>query len=118
MITREELIQKWLEALRSGKYRQGKGYLKSQDEQGVMFDAIGVLCDVAGVILIPVEGQSFYKDVDGFVSIMPVHVHRILQLSDRQEWSIMWQNDNGWDFHEIADWIELILKGDNYDNNG
>lgn len=37
----------WLEALRSGKYKQGKGRLLS--ETGKEHCCIGVLCEVAGI---------------------------------------------------------------------
>lgn len=37
-----ELIMKWIEALRSGLYKQGKGQLRDGDD----FCCLGVLCDV------------------------------------------------------------------------
>jgi hypothetical protein len=40
-----ELKQKWIAALRSGKYPQGTGYLQTADG----FCCLGVLCDVAGL---------------------------------------------------------------------
>ena len=40
-----ELLNKWLEALRSGKYQQGRGTLRDADNK---FCCLGVLLDVAG----------------------------------------------------------------------
>lgn len=37
--------KRWLEALRSGKYQQGKGVLLDKDHN---FCCLGVLCDIAG----------------------------------------------------------------------
>jgi hypothetical protein len=42
---REELKAKWLEALRSGNYPQGKKRLRSEDG----WCCLGVLCNVAGI---------------------------------------------------------------------
>ena len=39
-----EVKTKWLEALRSGKYKQGTGKLRSTDDT---FCCLGVLCDIA-----------------------------------------------------------------------
>lgn len=39
----EEIKKKWVEALRSGKYKQGEGYLRSADDK---FCCLGVLCDI------------------------------------------------------------------------
>lgn len=41
----EELKQKWIEALRSGKYKQGHGQLRDLDNR---YCCLGVLCDVQG----------------------------------------------------------------------
>jgi hypothetical protein len=38
-----EIKKKWIEALRSGEYKQGKGYLN----QGDNYCCLGVLCDIA-----------------------------------------------------------------------
>lgn len=38
----QEIKQKWVEALESGKYKQGKGRLKSDDA----YCCLGVLCDL------------------------------------------------------------------------
>lgn len=42
--TRKEVIQRWIKALRSGKYKQGKYKLRSHENT---FCCLGVLCDLA-----------------------------------------------------------------------
>ncbi len=37
-----EIKAKWIEALESGRYKKGKGYLRKEDE----FCCLGVLCDI------------------------------------------------------------------------
>lgn len=42
-----EIKQRWIEALRSGEYRQGKGQLvEPGGEKGDKFCCLGVLCDI------------------------------------------------------------------------
>ena len=38
-----ELKAKWVEALRSGRYKQGRGFLRNANDE---FCCLGVLCDV------------------------------------------------------------------------
>ena len=40
---KKEVMKKWVSALRSGKYRQGKGQLRDPDDH---FCCLGVLCDL------------------------------------------------------------------------
>lgn len=43
-----DVKEKWLAALRSGKYRQGTGYLKYQVNDGtIRHCCLGVLCEIA-----------------------------------------------------------------------
>jgi hypothetical protein len=42
----KENIRKWVEALRSGKYKQGRGILRSVNDE---FCCLGVACDVSQV---------------------------------------------------------------------
>jgi hypothetical protein len=39
--------KKWIKALRSGKYKQGKGYLHIKGEKQDSFCCLGVACDLA-----------------------------------------------------------------------
>lgn len=44
---KEEIKQKWVDALRSGQYEKGKWYLTRRNEGKETFCVLGVLCDLA-----------------------------------------------------------------------
>lgn len=103
-----ELKQKWLDALRSGKYKQGKGLLRDRND---CFCCLGVLCDVAGMRWIPgatedyaPAGQSIY---------MPTPKQREeLGLSFEVAAHFSKRNDNGNTFRDIAHEIETLIPED------
>lgn len=54
--------QKWIDALRSGEYKQGKGRLRNSENE---FCCLGVLCDLAakeGVVKEVAGFDEFYYD--------------------------------------------------------
>lgn len=100
--------QKWLKALRSGKYKQTQGYLKNEGG----YCCLGVLCDLAAKEGIGTwDGDYFssgYITVDG---LLPARVMKWAGLS--RNYGITYKkstldslNDNGSSFKEIADIIE------------
>lgn len=101
---RAELKKEWLEALRSGKYKQGESRLRTK-EGG--YCCLGVLCDVAGL------KWEYSEDWDGWVAregdarnpylLGGFDLESELPPEPRQLWSM---NDSGVSFDEIADWIE------------
>lgn len=105
-----EIKAKWIEALRSGTYRQGRGKLRSIDDE---FCCLGVLCDL-------VAPKSWALDDDAYA----MHGERgalrqsITELTGglggAQESILIEMNDGGRDqprrsFSEIADYIEEYL---------
>lgn len=89
-----ELKAKWLEALRSGRYKQGQGRLRDESNQ---FCCLGVLCDVG------VPGQwdySFFCGLD--FGISRGYSDMIIMMNDTYRLS----------FKEMADWIEENIKED------
>lgn len=59
----EELKKQWTEALRSDKFKQGRGFLKKEDDDGVICHCcLGVLAEVAGEEF--VEGMCPVYDED------------------------------------------------------
>jgi|SRR5712671_2579910 len=100
---------KWVAALRSGKYRQGEGYLQKDGR----FCCLGVLCDLlddkdwrrswdeqeAGSLLWGGTGLAIVPD-DGLARA-GIHPHKAGHL--------MTMNDTGESFARIADWIEKNL---------
>lgn len=105
---------KWCEALRSGKYQQGLGRLKSIDDR---YCCLGVCVDV-------VDQSRFVKDeeceywyvsdpVESLhrrVGSLPLDIAQIAGLDTAVESTLVFMNDNqGRSFKEIADYIEKNL---------
>ncbi len=108
-----EVKAKWLEALRSGKYKQGRLYLKTDDA----FCCLGILCDIYGK-------DGWTPDFDknnvgiylGKKHNLPVAVidwsglnSPNPHISDNEFPSLAELNDNGGTFETIADIIEKQL---------
>ena len=112
--------RKWVDALRSGAYRQTTGRLRREDWT---MCCLGIACDVfnkeTGVgewkYLGPVEQWDFRIDrVDGSnISLPAAVVHWLGLRSCRGDWgpasvgsSLASKNDDGMSFDEIAELIE------------
>lgn len=107
--------QDWIDALRSDKYKQGKGRLCSDEG----FCCLGVLCDVKdpskwvklSVTRDPI-GTSKYmwsKD-DGMVYGLGEDQMEELDITSEQHGKLIELNDNlGYNFERIADYIEKFL---------
>ena len=96
--------QKWVEALRSGQYLQGKNALKTDDK----FCCLGVLCD----ILYPEQWirDGGYSLIWGEDSGLPPELRDSLSIDRKQEDILIQLNDEkGKDFLQIADYIEQNL---------
>jgi hypothetical protein len=110
-----QIKQKWVDALRSGKYQQTQRRL--HDENG--FCCLGVLCDLYGKENnvewdLTNNGHNVYVFQD-MVACLPVSVKEWADLEyynprvDDQTDSLIGLNDNGSTFNEIADVIEKQL---------
>lgn len=100
----KELKDKWVKALRSGDYDQGKGALCQVSHTGAEYCCLGVLYEVE-------HGPDKWEDNgDGFL-----HTHfgsRVVYSQDPSmpACCLVTLNDsNGWTFEKIADWIEENL---------
>lgn len=60
----KELKDEWVKALRSGKYKQGRGKLYQKLDDS--FCCLGVLCDVAKVELDPEGGNALVDNNTGY----------------------------------------------------
>lgn len=109
--------ERWVAALRSGKYRQGREYLREDPEDRhhhAKFCCLGVLCKVEGVE--HSEGASF----------LPARFARKVRVSKFNQETLAIVNDGDdyglgikvpkdyvvgkrWSFRKIADWIEENL---------
>lgn len=113
----QDIKKRWVEALRSGKYRQGKTRLRTV---GDCWCANGVLCDIAvedGVACWELNSDSYAIVSSGSaftpVATVPVQVQRWAGVDTSftkiAGTTIADLNDNGTPFSEIADLIEAHL---------
>ena len=100
-----ELKTKWLEALRSGNYKQGHGTLHKNDT----YCCLGVLCEVAALGWD--DGGDGYFLVSGTSSqdYLPSSFALDADMSDDDQQELTDMNDSGDSFEEIADYIEEHL---------
>lgn len=90
-----ELKKKWVEALRSGRYKQGTEMLRSLDDE---FCCLGVLCEVAGLKAGKTDDMYEYEGSAARAPLrFAVDQYELIELNDRMP------------FSEIADWIEANL---------
>jgi hypothetical protein len=105
----KELKEKWIQALRSGKYKQGHLFLRNSRNG---FCCLGVLCDVYNnTDWIPSynpETSYSYKTGTG-LSLIPKEVATEIGITDEQQNQLSVRNDTGKSFIEIADYIERNL---------
>ncbi len=108
---------KWLEALRSGKYKQGQTRLRDSENN---FCCLGVLCDLVDrnqwtKVLSQDEYYFFGEDRGRTSAVLPNFVIDIVGFGDRTGYfkedqvisnSLVGLNDSGKSFKEIADIIE------------
>jgi hypothetical protein len=101
-----EIKRKWVEALRSGEYRQSRSLLR----RGNAFCCLGVLCDL---VANQVDGEWRHNDFvlgDSQVFGMPPEeVRTFAGMTRDAENFVANMNDGGKSFAEIADYIERHL---------
>jgi len=108
--------KQWVEALRSGKYHQGRGALRV----GEKFCCLGVACDISGlgqwvplkVDNVPTLAQAYHIDstrkgdvlLPGIVDWLGVTHPEVRYTGEKVMLTVA--NDDGYDFNAIADIIE------------
>ena len=98
--TRAEVYRLWIDALRSGKYRQAQYRLKSDEG----YCCLGVLCDLARVDGGPGWSDGLYRVIDGQ---LPHQMARFMGLTQRAQNRLADLNDKSCTpFPQIADYIE------------
>jgi hypothetical protein len=101
--------RKWVDALRSGNYKQTRGVLRGLASQG--FCCLGVACDVSGIT------KWIYGTYDGAAANLPPSVVEWLgvekdgrfytEIPENKARNLVTLNDAfGYDFNKIADLIE------------
>ncbi len=103
----------WVEALRSGKYRQTTGVLK--DLAGGMC-CLGVLCDVVGLAWTEGDDRNYVAGTT-YSAVAPPEAMQFVGLTEETGAyrsgidSLAVKNDKGATFAQIADIIESEPKG-------
>lgn len=110
-----EIKAKWVAALRSGEYKQGKDRLRSRDNK---FCCLGVLCNLHAQAHPEIAAMQPRADAYmGEEGYYPAAVaewaglrHRMLTVSiEGNDSNIASHNDRGATFEQIADAIEAQL---------
>lgn len=97
----KQIKAKWVKALRSGKYKQGRQKLA----RGGRYCCLGVLRKIAFH-----GSKARYVTAEGPVQLLPKEHLRACGLSHRTQQRLAGWNDSGeWDFPRIADYIEKKL---------
>lgn len=100
----EEMKVRWIEALRSGKYAQGKTNLRDAADN---FCCLGVLCDLYDPN--HWEPSEYAYRYSGHSAMLPENIHAAINLDFDAGDTLMQMNDLGDSFNEIADYIEKNL---------
>lgn len=91
--------EKWLKALRSGKFRQCSGALKSGNAYGQpTYCCLGVLRE-----LLPKQFHKMNRNGDDY---LPAELDEELKLYIKTQETLAELNDEGYSFDTIAGWIE------------
>ena len=98
----KSIAMKWVRALRSGKYKQGRDYLK----EGERYCCLGVLQErVLG--LKTIKREFLTKHACRLAGMYGVQGEaRIIQMGGEDYYSLADANDRGKKFSSIANWIE------------
>lgn len=107
---KKDVMVKWVEALRSGKYEQGTGYLNKHNE----LCCLGVLCEVLETPKVSItNGITCYgsNKSEGTVATLPESIKELAGMISScglycRGPSLIEANDTGKNFNEIADIIE------------
>lgn len=101
-----EIKKKWIEALESGEYTQGQGYLKRRglDDGVVRHCCLGVLCEILNSPWIEDEDGVFVTGKDEEAYLLPTEIQNRVGIRDIGE--LMRMNDSGYFFPKIAKYIK------------
>lgn len=107
-----ELKQKWIEALRSGQYKQCTEFLRRDDGHC----AIGVLCDVSGEVRFdpprPDQTNPGVYTATGPESGAAEYACQLIGGDDNYSAIIAMNDQDNLSFALIADWIETNIPAE------
>lgn len=98
------LLTKWVEALESGKYKQGRGQLNASEG----FCCVGVLCDVVDPTKWVDSEDWKGKEYEGDALCVPESVARLLPvITTRMDWPWLYgrNDEKKQTFPEIAAYL-------------
>lgn len=108
--TKEQIAaryRKWIAALRSGEYKQGRGWLRPEKDE---FCCLGVLLDLGDNTKRTEDGWITSFGKVGCVSHLPAPVCYALSLSVEDRLKLISLNDaKKYSFNKIADYIETEI---------
>lgn len=111
----EDTKKKWVAALRSGKYEQGRGLLRNKEDR---YCCLGVLCDVIDPTKWSPDSTGFTHGYEESDVALPSDVVKVAGLTSNDPeiaveygvTSLITLNDaHHWTFEQIADIIEKQL---------
>ncbi len=100
----KDFFQKWVDALRSRKYKQTKGWLKHQHGDEIGHCCLGVACDLYN----PKKWNSgtYRYGTKTHSTGLPTNLQKKIGLSNKDESDLICMNDGGKKFYQIARWLE------------
>jgi hypothetical protein len=110
----EEFKKKWVAALRSGEYKQGRDYLYDPfDDQYCCLGVAGAVCGVDKEVMKKAcyLRDKDYQDTTNDDPIAPESYPKLITLGikDNKAHVLASMNDEGKSFSQIADYIEKNL---------
>lgn len=101
-----EWKKRWMDALRSGEYKQTRGILKWTDADGEShYCCLGVLCEIAGLNWDGIKRET--EQIPWVVGYLTgFHGTATPESPRAYNWKLASMNDRGDTFDTIADWIE------------
>lgn len=106
---KDDIKQEWLNALRSGKYKQGYDVLVGPTQHC----CLGVLCETQGISKVDNVFQFEIGEEDEpniYIGSLPYSLLDKFGLTkDQQNHLIKMNDDDGRTFDQIADWIDENL---------
>lgn len=101
-----ELKKRWLEALRSGEYKQGQRRLRNNSDEHC---CLGVLCDLIDPGAWE-SGMEGYRWKEGHSGLIPDATLDRIGLRSSDQATCARLNDHGNSFDVIASWIEKYVE--------
>jgi len=122
---KQKIRRQWVRALRSGKYKQGRRYLRKEISGEDRFCCLGVLCELAVKAKVIPEpnkvGSGYRYKYEGEAHTLPLRIQKWAGLTDEVGsfknkkngfTSLVFKNDSyKFDFQQIADIIESEPEG-------